>query len=131
MAKKSVLHAVGKRKTGIARVYFKDGTGKIIINGKEFEKYFPLESCRAIATRPLAFYSIEDKHDLYINVSGGGLSGQAGAIKLAIAKAILLINPDLKETLAKASMLTRDSRIKERKKYGQKGARARFQFSKR
>jgi SSU ribosomal protein S9P len=84
-----------------------------------------------IATRPLAFYPIENKFDIYINVAGGGLSGQAGAIKLALAKAILLINPDTKETLAKASMLTRDPRVKERKKYGQKGARARFQFSKR
>ena len=103
MAKKSIIHAVGKRKTGIARAYFKEGTGKIIINGRDFEQYFPLES-----------------H-----------SGQAGAVRLALAKAILLINPELKETLAKASMLTRDPRVKERKKYGQKAARARFQFSKR
>ncbi|MCL5891715.1 MAG: 30S ribosomal protein S9 [Deltaproteobacteria bacterium] len=131
MAKKSVIHSVGKRKAGIARVYFKEGTGKILINGKDFDKYFPLESLRVIATRPLAFYPIENKFDIYINVAGGGLSGQAGAIKLALAKAILLINPDTKETLAKASMLTRDPRVKERKKYGQKGARARFQFSKR
>lgn len=131
MAKKNVIHAVGKRKTGIARVFFKEGTGKIIINGRDFDKYFPLESLRVLATRPLAFYPIENKFDIYINVGGGGLSGQAGAIKLALAKAILLINPDIKETLAKASMLTRDPRVKERKKYGQKGARARFQFSKR
>lgn len=131
MAKKNVLHAVGKRKTGVARVYFKDGSGKILVNGKELDKYFPLESCRVIATKPLAFYPIEDKHDILVNVSGGGLTGQAGAIKLALARAILLINPELKETLARASMLTRDPRVKERKKYGQKAARARFQFSKR
>lgn len=131
MAKKIVIHAVGKRKTGIARVFFKEGGGKIVVNGKDFDKYFPIESLRVLATRPLAFYPIEDKFDIYINVNGGGLNGQAGAIKLAIAKAILLISPDMKETLAKASMLTRDPRVKERKKYGQKGARARFQFSKR
>lgn len=131
MAKKSVIHAVGKRKTGIARVYFKEGAGKIIINGRDFDKYFPLENLRVIATKPLVFYPIENKFDIYVNVVGGGLSGQAGAIKLALARAILLINPDIKETLAKASMLTRDPRVKERKKYGQKAARARFQFSKR
>ncbi|MCL4542407.1 MAG: 30S ribosomal protein S9 [Deltaproteobacteria bacterium] len=132
MTKKSVIiHAVGKRKTGIARVFFKEGAGKIIVNGKDFDKYFPLESLRVLATKPLAFYSIENKFDIHINVAGGGPSGQAGAIRLALAKAILLINPDIKETLAKASMLTRDPRVKERKKYGQKGARARFQFSKR
>ena len=131
MAKKNIIHAVGKRKTGIARAYFKEGTGKIIINGRDFDKYFPLESHRVAATKPLAFYSVETTFDIYINVVGGGLAGQAGAIKLALAKAILLISPDLKETLAKASMLTRDPRVKERKKYGQKGARARFQFSKR
>ncbi len=131
MAKKNIIHSVGKRKTGIARVYFKEGTGKIIVNGRDFDKYFPLESQRVTATKPLAFYSTENKYDIFVNVSGGGLYGQAGAIKLALAKALLLINPDLKETLAKASMLTRDPRVKERKKYGQKGARARFQFSKR
>jgi len=131
MAKKNIIHAVGKRKTGIARVYFKEGTGKIIINGRDFDNYFPLESHRVTATKPLTFYSVENKFDIYVNVVGGGLNGQAGAIKLALAKAILLINPELKETLAKASMLTRDPRVKERKKYGQKGARARFQFSKR
>lgn len=132
MAKKNIIHSVGKRKTGIARVYFKEGTGKITVNGRDFDKYFPLESLRVAAVKPLvAFYPIEDKFDVYINVIGGGLSGQAGAIKLAFARAILLINPDLKETLAKASMLTRDPRVKERKKYGQKAARARFQFSKR
>ncbi|MFW0884623.1 30S ribosomal protein S9 [Candidatus Acidulodesulfobacterium sp. H_13] len=131
MAKKNIIHSVGKRKTSIARVYFKEGTGKITVNGRDFDKYFPLESLRVAAVKPLVLYPIEDKFDVYVNVIGGGPSGQAGAIKLAFAKAILLINPDLKETLAKASMLTRDPRVKERKKYGQKGARARFQFSKR
>ncbi len=131
MVKKTTTHSTGKRKSGTARVFFKEGTGKITVNGMEFEKYFPLESHRVTATKPLAFYPIENKHNLYVNVSGGGLSGQAGAIKLALARAILLINPELKETLAKASLLTRDSRVKERKKYGQKAARARFQFSKR
>ncbi len=131
MAKKNIIHSVGKRKTGIARVYFKEGTGKITVNGRDFDKYFPLESLRVAAVKPLELCPIEDKFDIYVNVIGGGPSGQAGAIKLAFAKAILLINPELKETLAKASMLTRDPRVKERKKYGQKGARARFQFSKR
>ncbi len=131
MAKKNIIHAVGKRKTGIARAYFKEGTGKIIVNGRDFDNYFPLESHRVTAVKPLSFYPIENKYDIYVNVVGGGLAGQAGAIKLALAKAILLINPDIKETLAKASMLTRDPRVKERKKYGQKAARARFQFSKR
>ncbi|HEC24786.1 MAG TPA: 30S ribosomal protein S9 [bacterium] len=131
MAKKNIIHSVGKRKTGIARMYFKEGTGKITVNGRDFDEYFPLESLRVAAVKPLALYPIEDKFDVYVNVIGGGPSGQAGAIKLAFARAILLINPDLKETLAKASMLTRDPRVKERKKYGQKAARARFQFSKR
>lgn len=131
MAKKNIIHAVGKRKTGVARVYFKEGSGKVIVNGRDFNEYFPLESLRVAAVKPLTFHSLENKFDIYINVAGGGLSGQAGAVKLALAKALIALNPDLKETLAKASMLTRDPRVKERKKYGQKAARARFQFSKR
>lgn len=131
MTKKNIIHSVGKRKTGVARVYFKKGVGKIIVNGKDFNTYFPLERWRLTATKPLTFYPIEDKFDIYVNVQGGGASGQAGAIRLALAKAVLSIDPDTKESLAKASLLTSDPRMKERKKYGQKGARARFQFSKR
>jgi small subunit ribosomal protein S9 len=131
MPKKIILQAVGKRKTSIARIIFKEGTGNITVNGRDFNKYFPIESQRVIATKALAFYPIENKYDVFVNVSGGGLKGQAGAIKLAIARLLLLLNPDLKATLSKASMLTRDPRVKERKKYGQKAARARFQFSKR
>ncbi len=131
MTKKNIIHSVGKRKTGVARVYFKKGLGKIIVNGRDFNEYFPIERSRVNATKALTFYPIEDKFDIYVNVKGGGASGQAGAIRLALAKAILSISPDMKESLAKASLLTSDPRMKERKKYGQKGARARFQFSKR
>ena len=131
MTKKSILQAAGKRKTSIARVLFKEGKGKIMVNGKNFNDYFPIENQRVMAVKSLAFFPIEDKYDVFVNVRGGGLNGQAGAIKLAIAHLLLLLNPELKITLSKAGMLTRDSRIKERKKYGQKGARARFQFSKR
>ncbi len=131
MTKKNILQSTGKRKTSIARVFFKEGTGKITVNGRDFNEYFPLENQRVIATRILSFFPIENKYDIFVNVSGGGLIGQAGAIKLALARMIILLNQDLKSTLSKASMLTRDPRIKERKKYGQKAARARFQFSKR
>jgi len=126
-----IYHATGKRKTSIARVYMKPGAGKITINKKDINDYFSRETSKMIVFQPLELTKNVGKFDIYVNVIGGGISGQAGAIKHGISKALLEINPSLRSILKKAGFITRDSRIKERKKYGQKGARARFQFSKR
>jgi small subunit ribosomal protein S9 len=123
--------ATGKRKTSIARTVLKSGKGNIQINNKPLNKYFPSETLRMIIKQPLAIAAITDKYDIFIKVKGGGLSGQAGAIRHSIAKALVEINPDFRQKLKKEGLLTRDPRVKERKKYGQKGARKRFQFSKR
>jgi small subunit ribosomal protein S9 len=121
----------GRRKTAIARVRLAAGSGKIVINGRPFENYFPLESMRTAAAQPLATAGLADKYDAQIKVQGGGLNGQAGAVRLGIARALLTIDPNLRGSLRAEGMLTRDSRMRERKKYGQPGARKRFQFSKR
>lgn len=123
--------ATGKRKTSIARVILKPGRGDININNQTIDKYFPVETLRMIVKQPLLVVGITGKYDILVNVSGGGMSGQAGAIRHGIAKALVGLNPDFRAKIKKEGLLTRDSRIKERKKYGQKGARKRFQFSKR
>ncbi len=125
------FHAVGKRKSSIARVWMKEGTGNITINKRTLDNYFIRETAKMIAKSSLSLVEMEGKWDININVCGGGLMGQAGAIRHGVAKAFLLVDGELRPTLKKAGMLTRDARKKERKKYGQKGARARFQFSKR
>jgi small subunit ribosomal protein S9 len=124
-------NAVGRRKTAVARVILTTGSGKISINGKPLEQYFPLETQRAEVVRPLVASQGEGKYDVRANVDGGGLSGQAGAIKLSIARALVEMNEDNRAALRKEELLTRDPRMVERKKYGQKKARKRFQFSKR
>ncbi len=131
MAQTLDIHAVGKRKNAIARIYMRPGTGKIVVNSREFEDYFPVEISRMIIRQPLELVSVGPDLDIYVNVQGGGIFGQAGAIKQGLSKALLQLNPEFRPVLKKAGFLTRDARIKERKKYGQKGARARYQYSKR
>ncbi|MCS7089804.1 MAG: 30S ribosomal protein S9 [Verrucomicrobiota bacterium] len=121
----------GRRKTAVARVRLLPGTGKILVNGRAFNNYFPLEALQVHALQPLITTGLSGKFDLRVNVQGGGLSGQAGAIRLGIARALLKVDPGLRSLLRAEGLLTRDAREKERKKYGQPGARKRFQFSKR
>ena len=124
-------YGTGRRKTSTARVYLRPGAGEVQVNRKPFDKYFPNETLRMIIRQPLQLTETTTKFDLLINVSGGGPSGQAGAIRHGITRALIEFNADLRPALKQAGLVTRDPRIKERKKYGQKGARKRFQFSKR
>jgi small subunit ribosomal protein S9 len=124
-------YGTGRRKTSTARVYLRPGAGEVQVNKKPFERYFPNETLRMIIRQPLQLTETANKFDLVINVAGGGPAGQAGAIRHGITRALLEFNADLRPTLKHAGLVTRDPRIKERKKYGQKGARKRFQFSKR
>jgi small subunit ribosomal protein S9 len=121
----------GRRKTAIARVRLASGNGKITVNGRQFENYFTLETQRVTATQPLAVTGTAEKFDARINVTGGGPNGQAGAVRHGIARALLQFDANLRGALKAEGLLTRDSRMKERKKYGQPGARKRFQYSKR
>jgi small subunit ribosomal protein S9 len=123
--------ATGRRKSAIARVHLRPGEGKIVINRRPLDEYVPSKALRAELRQPLAAAELEGKFDVLILLSGGGLHGQVGAARLGIARALLAFNPELRSSLRRKGFLTRDSRIKERKKYGQKGARKRFQFSKR
>ncbi|HKO97959.1 MAG TPA: 30S ribosomal protein S9 [Pyrinomonadaceae bacterium] len=124
-------YGTGRRKTSTARVYLRAGAGDFKINRKPFDTYFPNETLRMIIRQPLNLTETVGKFDVLINVKGGGPAGQAGAIRHGITRALLEYNGDLRSTLKQAGLITRDDRIKERKKYGQKGARKRFQFSKR
>jgi small subunit ribosomal protein S9 len=124
-------YGTGRRKTSTARVYLRPGAGEVQINRKPFERYFPNETLRMIIRQPLHLTETVNKFDILINVGGGGPAGQAGAIRHGITRALIEFNADLRTTLKQAGLITRDPRIKERKKYGQKGARKRFQFSKR
>jgi len=121
----------GKRKTSIARVMLTPGNGNIKINDRPFEEYFPVETMRMVVKQPLVATGVMGKYDVSVNVRGGGASGQAGAVRHGIARSLVEINSDFRSKLKKEGLLTRDPRVKERKKYGQKGARKRFQFSKR
>ena len=121
----------GRRKSAVARVRLATGTGKILINGRTFENYFPGESLRVIAAQPFTATGTADKFDAHITVSGGGPNGQAGAVRHGIARALLTVDANLRPVLKAEGLLTRDPRMKERKKYGQPGARKRFQYSKR
>jgi small subunit ribosomal protein S9 len=123
--------AVGRRKESVARVYLRPGTGVVSVNGRKFEDYFPNDVLKMVIRQPLALTETVEKFDIVASVDGGGVAGQAGAIRHGIARALCLFNVELRPTLKKAGLLVRDSRMKERKKYGQRGARARFQFSKR
>jgi small subunit ribosomal protein S9 len=121
----------GRRKCAVARVRLIGGSGKILINGRSFENYFPLESLRVVASQPLAATGTAEKYDAVVSVSGGGPTGQAGAVRHGLARALLAIDATFRPALKAEGLLTRDPRMKERKKYGQPGARKRFQYSKR
>ncbi|HYO91657.1 MAG TPA: 30S ribosomal protein S9 [Pyrinomonadaceae bacterium] len=124
-------YGTGRRKSSTARVYLRPGAGQVIINRKPFEQYFPNETLRMVIRQPLRLTETAAKFDIVVNVAGGGPAGQAGAIRHGITRALMEFNADLRPPLKQAGLITRDPRIKERKKYGQKGARKRFQFSKR
>ncbi|MEW5805993.1 MAG: 30S ribosomal protein S9 [Acidobacteriota bacterium] len=124
-------YGTGRRKTSVARVFLRPGSGNITVNEESFDKYFPSKAIKMIIKQPLAVTDTIDKFDIKITVNGGGISGQAGAVRHGIAKALLEYNKELRKKLKVEGFLTRDPRAKERKKYGQKGARKRFQYSKR
>lgn len=126
-----VVNALGRRKAAIARIYVNDGKGKIIINNREMKEYFPFEQLQYIVNQPLELTQSAGKYDISINLSGGGVKGQAEAVRLAIARALVKIEPENKEVLKSNKLLTRDPREVERKKPGRPKARKRFQFSKR
>ncbi len=125
------FYATGRRKTSVARVWMKPGTGAITINKRTMDEYFGRPTSKMVVRQPLELTDNIGKFDIDVNVCGGGPSGQAGAIKHGITKALLEVDPELRASLKKAGFITRDSRIKERKKYGKRGARRSFQFSKR
>ena len=131
MAVTNEFLGTGRRKTAVARVRLAAGTGKITVNGRTFETYFPVEGHRTQATRPLAITETAAKFDIQINVAGGGPNGQADAVRHGIARALLKADPTFRPALKAQGQLTRDPRMRERKKYGQPGARKRYQFSKR
>ncbi len=124
-------YGTGRRKASVARVWLQAGPGSIRVNERPVEEFFPRQALTMQLAQPLKVAGVEGKFDVIATVSGGGMSGQAGAIRLGIARALLTVEDGMRSGLKKAGMLTRDPRVKERKKYGQKGARARFQFSKR
>ena len=125
------FYGTGKRKSSVARVWLKPGAGRIVVNNKALDEYFGRETSKMVVRQPLELTENVGKFDIFVNVCGGGDSGQAGAIKHGITKALLEADPEQRAELKKAGFITRDSRVKERKKYGRKSARARFQFSKR
>ncbi len=125
------IHSVGKRKSSIARVWLKPGSGRITVNKRTLEEYFIRPTARMMAVQAFNLLEQTEKWDVSVNVVGGGLMGQAGAIRHGITKALLHVDDEFRSPLKKEGLITRDSRVKERKKYGKKGARARFQFSKR
>lgn len=124
-------NAVGRRKSSVARVYVSKGSGRVLINRRDIKDYFPKATSRYIVNQPLNLLKLGEKYDVLVNVKGGGTTGQAGAIRLGVARAMLKLDPTIRGELKKAGLLTRDSRKVERKKYGQAGARRNFQFSKR
>ena len=128
---KNAFYSTGRRKQAVARVWMMPGTGKIAINRREIDDYFGRATSKMILRQPLELTETLGRYDIYINVSGGGLSGQAEAIRLGVTRSLIQINAAFRPALKKAGYVTRDPRIVERKKYGQRGARARFQFSKR
>ena len=131
MVEENVYYATGKRKNAIARTWIKPGSGNIMINDRGVEEYFKVESAKAMILQPLLLTNLKDAYDIKVRVIGGGISGQAGAVRHGVTKALIQADPDLRQVLKKAGFIKRDPRQKERKKYGQRGARARFQFSKR
>ena len=130
-AKSYDLHTIGRRKSAVARVYVSRGSGKILINSRDVQNYFPKATSRYIVYQPLNLLKVNENYDFKINVKGGGVTGQAGAIRLGIARALMKLAPNSRGELKEAGFLTRDSRKVERKKYGKSGARKSYQFSKR
>jgi small subunit ribosomal protein S9 len=130
-AKVQEFIGTGRRKTAVARVRLASGSGKITVNNRPFENYFPIETLRMLAVQPLTVTETANKFDVRINVAGGGPNGQAGAVRHGIARALLRADANFRPTLKAEGLLTRDPRMRERKKYGQPGARKRFQYSKR
>lgn len=128
---KNIAIGTGRRKTAVARVFVRDGSGKIVVNGKDVKEYFVTAEQIQVVQQPLLVTSMNTKYDILINVQGGGMNGQAAACLHGISRALVQIDPDARTSLKANGYLTRDSRMVERKKYGQKGARRRFQFSKR
>ena len=126
-----VINTSGRRKTSVARAYVSAGSGNIEVNGRDYKEYFKTPTLHYYVTQSLMVSNLRDNYDVKVNVAGGGITGQAQAIRLAIAKALVKMNADLKKDLRAAGLITRDPRMVERKKFGQKKARARFQFSKR
>jgi small subunit ribosomal protein S9 len=131
MEKENIYYATGKRKSAIARTWLTPGTGEISINNRPVEAYFPVETLRNELLEPFKLTNTAGSFNVKVSVKGGGIAGQAGAVRHGITKALILTDADLRIPLKKAGFVKRDPRVKERKKYGQKGARARFQFSKR
>ncbi len=131
MAEQVQYYGTGRRKSSVARVFLRPGSGKFTVNGREFDKYFLTDAQRVEIRQPLVVSETTSTFDIQANVDGGGINGQAGALKMGIARALLEFNADLRKKLKVEGFLSRDARGKERKKYGQKGARKRFQFSKR
>jgi small subunit ribosomal protein S9 len=125
------INAVGRRKSAVARIYMKEGKGNITINSRDWQDYFPLQQIQYLIRQPLAATESENAYDIVVNLKGGGVKGQAEALRLAIARALIMANPEVKEALKDKRLLTRDPRQVERKKPGRPGARKRFQFSKR
>jgi small subunit ribosomal protein S9 len=128
---KNAFYATGRRKQAVARVWMMPGSGKILINRRDIDDYFGRATSKMILRQPLELTETVNRYDIFVNVAGGGLSGQADAIQHGITRSLMKINASFRPALKKAGYVTRDPRIKERKKYGQRGARARFQFSKR
>jgi small subunit ribosomal protein S9 len=128
---KNAFYSTGRRKQAVARVWMMPGSGKIAINKREIDDYFGRATSKMVLRQPLELTETLGRYDIFINVSGGGLSGQAEAIRLGVTRALIQINASFRPVLKKAGYVTRDPRVVERKKYGQRGARARFQFSKR
>jgi small subunit ribosomal protein S9 len=131
MEKQSIYYATGKRKSAVARTWLTPGTGEITVNERPIDDYFKLDQAKAILVEPLLMTNTREDFDIKVRVKGGGVTGQAGAIRHGITRALMLVNPESRQMLKKAGFVRRDPRVKERKKYGQRGARARFQFSKR
>ena len=125
------VHAVGRRKTSVARVYVKSGNGVVSVNHRDIKDYFPKATNRYVVNQPVNLLKVADRYDINVNVRGGGTTGQAGAIRLGIARALIKLDPTIRGELKKAGFLTRDARKVERKKYGLAGARRSYQFSKR
>ena len=131
MEQDNIFYATGKRKSAVARTWLSTGSGQVVINDRPLEDYFKVESARTMMLEPFRLTNTQGSYDVKIRVHGGGINGQAGAIRHGITRALMIVNPEFRLPLKKAGFVKRDPREKERKKYGQRGARARFQFSKR